>query len=670
MEPAAIQSNVFETPDHYQRAMLGAWEKFTTNQQLDPIVPPLIAASWRRSWGRVNPNHAVEFIRMGREHLLASQTASFDLMAIARPVMEDVYQCVQNSGTTIILTNSVGCILDLVGDEDIIKIMEGWGAGRGTILSEELIGTTSVGLVLTERMPVQVAGTEHFVRQFHVSTGAAAPIFDISGRLLGVLGLVMPADRYHIHSLGLVAAAARAVENQHQSDLLMGEQNSQLAQLNTILSTISDGILVLNTDHVVVHANHAASQMLGIPAQSMVGKPAGMLFTMPAFVEESIRRRKPLTDVEGVINVSERMVSSLISVDFVFRNPDKLQWIIVTVRSEKKVRKLIQQQVGATASLTLNDIPGEAPQMQRVRSFVRSAAGAQASILIRGEVGTGKNALASAIHNAGPRHDGPFVIFASASVPNELVISDLLGYDESMDNNRASGRPSKFELAQGGTLFFQDVDALPLEAQTVLINALELGVVQRLESQRAVEVEARIIASTSADMETLIAHGSFRPDLYYRLSTFTITLPPLRNRPRDIPLVAERILTRFTRQLGYQVSLAPEVMDAFRKYAWPGNIREMEAVLGRAATQVIGAGVIGLAHIPNNVRLMEANPETAQPFLQVTVSSLSEMERETILLLIQRYRGNISRMAQVLDISRTTLWRKLKDYGVDPDEYR
>ncbi len=670
MEPAAIQPNVFDQPDNYQRAMVEAWQRFTADQHLDPIVPPLIAASWRRSWGRVNPNKAVEFTHMAGEHILASQTASFDLMAIARPVMEDVYQCVQKSGTVIVLTNGVGCILDLVGDEEILKIMHGWGCSVGSILSEGLIGTASFGLALSERMPVQVAGAEHFVKQFHTSAGAAAPMFDISGRLLGVLGLVMPVDRYHIHSLGLVAAAARAVENQHQSDLLMAEQNSQLAQLNTILSTISDGILVWNTDHMLVHANHAASQMLGIPAQSMMGKPAGALFTLPAFLEESILQRKPLTDVEGVFNIGERTVNCLISLDFVFQNVDKLQWIIVTLRSEKKVRKLIQQQVGATAVLTLDDIPGDAPQMQRVRNFVKSAAGAQASILIRGEIGTGKNALASAIHNAGPRHEGPFVIFAASSIPNELVISSLLGYDEFIESKRVSGRPSKFELAQGGTLFFQDVDTLPLEAQAVLLNALEIGVIQRLGSHRAVEVEARVIASTSANMETLIAQGAFRPDLYYRLSTFTITLPPLRERPRDIPLVVDRVLDRFTRQLGYQVSLAPEVMDVFKKYAWPGNIREMEAVLGRAATQVAGAGVIGLAHIPNNIRLMEANPQTDQSFLQVKVNSLSEMEHETILLMVQMHRGNVSRVAHVLDISRTTLWRRLKDYGIDPNEYR
>lgn len=671
MEPAAtIHPGVLEAPDAFQHAMQQAWERFTANQQLDPVVPPLIASSWRRCWGRVNPNKSVEFTRMGRDHLLASQTASFDLMAIARPVMEDVYQCVQTSGTALILTNSVGCILDVVGDEDIIRIMESWGAGLGAILSEERVGTTSVGLALAERMPVQVAGAEHFVRQFHVATGAAAPMFDISGRLLGVLGLVMPLERYHIHSLGMVTAAARAIENQHQSDLLMGEQNIQLGQLNTILSSISDGILVLNTGHMLVHANHAASQMLGIPAHSMMGRPAGLLFSLPAFVEEAIQQRKPLNDVEGLIRIDERQVGCLISLDFVFQSPGKLQWTIVTLRSEKKVRKLIQQQVGATASLTLKDIPGDAPQMQRIRNFVRSAAGARASILIRGEVGTGKNALASAIHNASPRHDGPFVIFACASVPTELVMSDLLGYDESIGAQRLSGRPSKFELAQGGTLFFQNVDVLPLEAQAVLINALEIGVIQRLGSQRPVEVDARVIASTSADMEKSIAQGAFRPDLFYRLSTFSVTLPPLRERGRDIPLVADRILNRFSRQLGYSVSLSPEAMDAFKKYAWPGNIREMEAVLGRAVTQVGGAGEISLAHLPSYVRLMETNPQAVKSSLQVHVSSLREMERETILQMMQMYRGNVSRMAQVLDISRTTLWRKLKEFRIDPEEYR
>jgi transcriptional activator for dhaKLM operon len=465
-----------------------------------------------------------------------------------------------------------------------------------------------------------------------------------------------------------VAAATRAIENQRQSDVLFAEQNSQLGQLNTILSAISDGILVLSSNNILVHVNNAASQMLGIPAKSMMGKHPETLFTIPSFLSRAVLQRTPLVDVEGVINVNGQDINCLVSLDFVFRSQDEIQWIIVTLRSQKKVRKLVQRQVGANATLTLDDIPGESPQLHRVRSFVKSAAGAQASILIRGEVGTGKNALASAIHNASYRKEGPFVVFSCSSIPNELVVSELLGYEEGDESKHLSGRPSKFELAEGGTLFLQNVDALPLEAQSVLLNALELGVIQRLGSQRAIEVNTRVIASTSANMEALIVQGSFRPDLYYRLSTFTVTLPPLRERPRDIPLVVNRILARFERQLGYQVMLAPEVMEIFKKYPWPGNVREVEAVLGRAATQVSGTGNIGLADIPANVRRLVVTPQNPQLVLQV--SSLDEMEHETILLTAQMQHGNVSRMAQALGVSRTTLWRKLKAYGIDPEEYR
>jgi len=668
MESLPILDENLAAPANYPRDIQSAWELFTSSKKIVPCVPPVIAASWRRCWGKVNPHQNVEFARMGPSYLLSSQTASFDLIAVARPVMEDVYQCVERSSTVLILTNNVGCVLDLLGDTEILEIMEQWGVGLGSILSEELIGTSSFGLALSERMPVQVAGSEHFVRQFHVVTGAASPIFDMSGHLLGVLGLVMPITKYHVHSLGLVSAAARAIESQRQSDMLLEEQNSQLAQMNAVLSAMSDGVMMWSEDEILLHANQAASQILSIPIQAMLGHNIHTVFNIPASVAKSIARRKPITDVEGLLYVGERVINCLISVDFVHQSPERLRWIIMTLRAENKVRMLVQRQVGAHAPLTLNDIPGESPQMQRVRSFVKSAAAAQASILIRGEVGTGKNALASAIHNAGPRRGGPFVVFACSSVPNELAISELLGYDEA-ESKQGSGRPSKFELARGGTLFFQDVDALPLEAQAVLLNALELGIIQRLRSRRALPIDVRVVASTSANIETLIAQSVFRPDLYYRLSIFSITLPPLRERPQDIDLVVERIISRFSIQLDHPVELEPAVLEVFKKYPWSGNIRELEAVLGRAATQLAPADrMIELKHILPHVRYStESAINHNAPEL---LNSLEEAERATILRVAQTCRGNLTRMSEVLGIGRTTAWRKIKHFAINIREYR
>ncbi|HVN14814.1 MAG TPA: dihydroxyacetone kinase operon transcriptional regulator DhaR [Anaerolineales bacterium] len=645
-----------------------AWEKFIETQSIQDNIPAFIAHSWQRSWSRVNLAQGLQISRLNPEHFMAAQLASFDLISIAQPVMEDAYQYVEHSNTVILLSNGAGYVLELLGDREMVEKLKALGIEQGAFLAEERIGTNAVGLALIEQTPVQVIGAEHYCRELHDLVGAAAPIFDLTGRSLGAVGLFTPVENYHPHSLGLVAAVARAVEGQRQSDNLLAEQNSQLAQLNAILSSITDGIAVWNVDHRLIQVNAAASELLGLPIPSLMGRQVEQLFSTPPFLAQAIRAHESLSDVEVSIALNEHTVNCIASLYFVFHKKNELQWGIITLRPEEEVRKLVQSQVGANAALTLDDIPGDSVQMQRVRSFVRSAADATASILIRGEVGTGKNALANAIHNASQRREGPFVIFACSSIPNELVINELLGYEESIGAIRLGSRPSKFELAQAGTLFFQDVDALPLEAQAVLLNVLELGIVQRMGSQRPIEVDVRVVASTSSKMETLISQGIFRADLYYRLSTFAITIPPLRERHGDIPLVVDRVVKRLSRQLGHSLILGEGVIDLLKRYPWPGNVREIEATLGRAAIQVGASGVIEITHLPNSIRFVNHLPPGEQTI--PNIQSLDEVEREVILQTAQLCRGNVTQMAHALGVSRTTLWRRLKVLQISPRDYR
>ena len=160
-----------------QQQILDAWYQYIDSQHTDPMVPPLIAASWRRCWARVNPLQDVLFPRLKQPYVLSSQVAGFELISISRPVIEDVFQCVANSGTCLLLLNSAGCVLDMIGDPEILRIIEGWGGGVGMILTEDAIGTNSMGLALVERMPVQVAGAEHYVRHFLGASGSACPFF-------------------------------------------------------------------------------------------------------------------------------------------------------------------------------------------------------------------------------------------------------------------------------------------------------------------------------------------------------------------------------------------------------------------------------------------------------------------------------------------------------------
>jgi transcriptional activator for dhaKLM operon len=460
---------------------------------------------------------------------------------------------------------------------------------------------------------------------------------------------------------------ARAIEGQRQSDQLLAEQNSRLAQLNVILAANSDGVMVWNSEGILMHINPAAARIFGLLEQASRGRQISELISYPAFVRDAIEKGTPFTDVEANLEVDGRSISCVLSLRYVL-DDDKRQWVIAIVRQEKDVRRLVQSQVGTHASLTLADIIGESRQIRHVRRFIKSAADAQASVFIRGETGTGKIPVASAIHNASSRRDGPFMIFACAAVPSELAANELLGFDKGLFNNSPGGRPSKFELVHGGTLYFQDVDALPLEAQGTLLNVIDLGIVQRLGSNRPIAVDVRIIASSSANMEELIAKGNFRPDLFYRLSSFEIMMPPLRERLDDLPLLVDRIVMRLSRQLHSSLKVDQGVIDVLRRYSWPGNVRELEAVLGHAAVQAGFSSVIEPAQLPDYIRHPKALPANGASSFKV--HSLDELEREVILNAVGLCNGNVSEVARLLGIGRTTAWRRLKTYGISPDDFR
>jgi transcriptional activator for dhaKLM operon len=303
--------------------------------------------------------------------------------------------------------------------------------------------------------------------------------------------------------------------------------------------------------------------------------------------------------------------------------------------------------------------------MRRLRRTAETAAAARASILVRGESGTGKNLMARAIHSHGPQREGPFIVFACNAIPGELVVSELVGIEEDFTHLNTLSRPGKIELADGGTIFFKDVEALPLEAQTILVNMLELGIGQRLGSRIPVGVSARVIASSSLDLEVLVGSGSFRPDLYYRLSPFEILIPPLRERLEDLPLLVQNILERINRYQFTPITAAPETIALLRTYDWPGNIRELEGILERAVSGADNTTVLLPHHLPEMFR--HATRRNSKSF---NIASLDELERQALLHAAQACHGNLSHMARVLGIGRTTVWRRLKEMEISLDQYR
>ncbi len=594
-----------------------------------------------------------------------SQHAS--LRAIARPLMEDIHQFIEGAGAMLILSDSTTCALEMLGDKTTVDYAAGLGLRRGVFLDESRIGTNAFAVALIERGPAQVVGPEHFLERFHSLSSAAAPIFDLDGRPVGVIGLLDLVAHHSPHALGIVVAAAKAIENQLQADLFIREANAHATELNAIMDAISEGVLAWTVRGMVMHLNNQAGKLLGLTPTAVVGRDLGEHLTLPEGLARAVARGQELNDVETSFGLNGRHQDCLVSVRVIRSHDGEPAAYIATLRQIERVRQLVNQQVGAQARLTLEDIVGHGTATRRVRRQALAAANATGCVLLVGESGTNKNPLARAIHNSGTRAGGPFLTINCRAIPRALVLGEFLGFDAGAFNNGVStGQPSKFELAHGGTLFLEAVEALPLEMQSALLGVIESGEVIRLGGTRVVPVDVRVIASTDADLEARVAEGTFRADLLFRLSSFVIMLPPLRERPEDIPVLLERLQRRLSAQVGHALTLTPSARAALCAYPWPGNVRELESVMERAVLHCEGAE-IRPEHLPEHIR----KPRAKVPNKPLTepVRSLAEAEEAAILCAGRATRGNLRQAADILGIGRTTLWRKMKELGLSPEDF-
>jgi len=309
-------------------------------------------------------------------------------------------------------------------------------------------------------------------------------------------------------------------------------------------------------------------------------------------------------------------------------------------------------------------LPGVVAQssaMQAVLDLVARVAPTDATVLIQGESGTGKEVIAKAVHHASARAARPFVAVNCGAVPETLLESELFGYVRGAFTGAAASKLGLFEEADGGTLFLDEIAEMPAVLQVKLLRALQSGEVRRLGATQAATFDVRVIAATNGDLATRISEGNFREDLFYRLNVIHVALPPLRERREDIPALAEHFLGRSAAKLGRTLRLSPAALERLLRYPWPGNVRELENAIERAAI-LARTEVIEPEDLPPHVAAgLQLGPSPALP-LQIT---LAEAERAHILQTLERFGRNHSGAADALGIGRTTLWRKLREYGIE-----
>ncbi len=337
-------------------------------------------------------------------------------------------------------------------------------------------------------------------------------------------------------------------------------------------------------------------------------------------------------------------------------DPDKLS---ILIRNAVNQRRLIAENIQLkqkVEELSLQDeIVGDSPQIKKILEMIETVAKTDATVMIRGESGTGKELVAQAIHGKSNRRYFPIISINCGAFPEGLLESELFGHEKGAFTGAQYKRKGRLEMANGGTLFFDEIGNITVKMQMDLLRVIETKQFTPLGSNKIVNVDFRIIAATNSDLEKKVAEKDFREDLYYRLNVFSIQIPPLRERTADIPLIARYFLEKYARSMSKDVTdISPEAMKMLVQYNWPGNIRELRNTIERALVVVGERDQIE----PNDLNLLflsKTNPPG---------DSLEEIEKAHVQRILEQSDWNISRSAEILKIDRVTLYNKIKKYGL------
>jgi PAS domain S-box-containing protein len=645
---------------HDEQARI-AWERFIAHREIEPgSVRTDIIRSWLRceQQGVDHRSGGSSVIVNGKEleALLARNAAIIDA---ARPFMRSLYELMENSGFAVILVDRDGFVIEVIGDAVVLESHRGIQYVNGVKWTEDLVGTTAISLTLLGSGPIQVAGYEHYCQKHQDWACSAAPITDPAGQLLGVLSVTGRKELVHVHTLGMVVSAAAAISNYLAVQKAQEELEQTASIHSTIVNKVSDGLLMIDAQGIVTFINPTGAKILNINPAEALGKHISTLVDFRPVVLRVLETGQGYTDKEFLIETKRGILHFIKTAIPLKNSKGELEGVIDIFREIKRIRQLVTKMVGATAQFSFEDIVGKSPAMKECVRLAKIAANSAATVLIQGESGTGKELIAQAIHNASLRADGPFIAINCGAIPRNLVESELFGYEDgAFTGAKQGGRPGKFELAQGGTIFLDEIGEMPLDIQVKLLRVLQEKRITRVGGQRYLDIDVRVIAATNRDVALEVREGNFRHDLYYRLNVLPIYVPPLRERLEDIPPLLDYLLNKVCRQLDVEdKQFSADALARIMTYEWPGNVRELENVVERAVN-ICENTTIGAEYLPRTMG-EKTSPAGWGPL------SLRDAEKQIIQQTLAKTRGNISKTAKLLGIGRNTLYSKIREYSIN-----
>lgn len=497
----------------------------------------------------------------------------------------------------------------------------------------------------------------------------------LDGKIIGVIALIACDEaQYQI----LLANPDGLFDFlQRMADLLAGkiagrERLEQLhaiqQQLTTLFDTVQEGIIAVDRNGKIVNINAAAAKMLQVSQKPVLGKELALLLSgLP--LADSLATGHDVFNREAFRLIRGQRVYYVATVK-TWLGGTEVWGAVVTLREMAEVKKIVSNFSTQEHCFSFEMILGDSPALAKAKQEAAQAAAGNVTVLIQGESGTGKELFARAIHNASARRDKPIIAINCAAIPEALLESELFGYEEgAFTGARRGGKPGKFELADGGTVFLDEIGDMSLSLQAKLLRVLQERKIERVGSTETTAIDVRIIAATHKDIEAMVRQGEFRQDLYYRINVFPLQIPSLRQRRQDLPLLIERFLARYRDKMAKNVEgIDADAYACLLEYGWPGNIRELENTI-EYLVSIADGEIIEQRHIPQRILIagktaQPGSPVQAQPTRLLTIA---ELEKRAILSAIEQFgltmRGK-AQLTQVLGISKATLYRKLKQYNI------
>ncbi len=592
--------------------------------------------------------------RLANYELNRLKQENANLLSISLPYMQRLYELIRGTGSVVILTNEEGIILSSFGDEDFMQEID--IAQPGTSWNEKHLGNNGVGTALYLKKSLQIYGSQHFYKANHIFSCSASIIKDHEGKIIGCFDISSKKEHVHKHTLGMVVAAAFSItqiliaNHTYQQNLLHYERQKVITEL------INQGLFAIDQEYRITNINQQALREMLLSYKESIGKDIRSIISEGIEFDKLPNIRDNINDLETILKIKNKVLRCNINIG-VLRSNNAFKGAVFTYKTKSRINNVVNRVTGSRAYFDFDKIIGHSETIISCIEQAKLSSKTQSNILLIGESGTGKEMFAQSIHNHSSRKEGPFIAINCGAIPRDLIQSELFGYESgAFTGSKKEGHSGKFELADGGTIFLDEIGDMPLDAQVNLLRVLETKEVTRVGGSYSKLIDVKVIAATNQNLEELIEEGLFRSDLYFRLNVMTINIPPLRERTDDIPVLVDYFMDKYSKQQDKDfLSYTDNFIERLSQHQWLGNVRELENIIERSVNLSTGKyltiDILPKQFSQNISKKLESEPKI-----------LEQSEKSIIEQALISNKWNIRKTAQDLKIARSTLYLKIKKY--------